>query len=80
MSKRSDEMAESAWDEAKALMDTFCANPAMFNAGRRTCSKGAGAMLISHGITFACGSAYYARTRPLGCGVYQVWYEESDAK
>jgi len=72
MSKQSNAEAE-----AKELILSFCTCPPAFNNARHTCSRAVGALVIAHGLTFAYGKPWFARTKSLGCGVYHIFFEEA---
>lgn len=69
--------AEAEKKQADALLNDFCNSPTMFNLGRRTCSRAVGKRIIEHGLVLAQGYGYYAKIKPLGCGVYHVTYEQA---
>jgi hypothetical protein len=64
-------------EEGQHILLRFCTSPRAFNLARHTCTRSVGAWLIRHGITFALGEGYYAKTEPLGCGVYRVHFVSS---
>ena len=67
----------TAREEADTILRNFAVlDPHYWNSDCHMCSRAVGKLLIETGIVFSHGLGYRARTKSLGCGVYQILFDE----